>query len=148
MSIQTSGRDVLDPVTCERAQVTLDDAATQLVRDVMLRRPKTLAGGATVDDARALFADPKVVTAIVADGSAFVGLLSRSDLPSLLPGNAPIRTFSRRAVPWITPDRPVAEAVEILDGHGLARLVVLETDGVTLAGLLCLDLKRAGFCNG
>jgi CBS domain-containing protein len=49
-------------------------------------------------------------------------------------------------VPTITPDRPVTEAMDILDTRGLARLVVLEEDGVTLAGLLCLDLKRAGFC--
>lgn len=148
MSIPLMTDGVMDPVSCERAQVTRDDAATRLVRDVMLRHPKTLRGDATVDDARALFADAKVVTAIVADGTAFVGLLSRTDLPSLLPGNAPIRTFSRRAVPSITPDRPVTEAVEILDDRGLARLVVLEEDGVTLAGLLCLDLKRNGFCNG
>ena len=148
MSNQIVVGEVMDPASCERAQVTRLDAAEQLVRDVMLSHPKTLRGDATVDDARALFADAKVITAIVTDGTTFVGLLDRSDLPSLLPGNAPIRTFSRHAVPSITPDRPVTEAMQILDGYGLARLVVLEEDGVTLAGLLCLDLKRAGFCGG
>lgn len=137
-----------DAVTCERAQVTRTEAAPQLVRDVMLRTPKTLSGHATVDDARAFFANPKVVSALVVDDDRFVGLLDRTDLPSLLAGSSPVRTFVRRELDTITPDRTVAEATEILDGKGLNRLVVLESDGVTLAGLLCLDLKRAGFCQG
>jgi CBS domain-containing protein len=132
--------------SCERAQVTLDDAAPRLVRDVMLSAPKTLAGRATLADARAFFDNPKVVSALVVDGDQFVGLLDRSDLPSLLADSTPIRTFSRRDVTTITPDRPVTEAMELLDSRGLSRLVVLADDGRTLAGLLCLDLKRAGFC--
>lgn len=148
MSNDMATADLMDPATCDFPQVTRDTAATQLVRDVMLRNPKTLRGDATVNDARAMFADPKVVSAIVADGTVFVGLLNRSDMPSLLAGDSPIRTFARRTVPTITPGQPVTEAVGILDDRGLARLVVLEEDGVTLAGLLCLDRKRAGFCRG
>jgi CBS domain-containing protein len=136
----------IDAVTCDNAQITRDDAAPQLVRDVMLRHPKTLPGRATVREAREFFANPKVISALVVDDTSFVGLLDRSDLPSLLDAGSPVRTFARRSVPTITPDRPVTEAMDILDTRGLARLVVLEEDGVTLAGLLCLDLKRAGFC--
>lgn len=135
-----------DVASCVQAQTTRQEAAPQLVGDVMLRTPKTLPGRATIDDARALFANPKVVSALVVDGDKFVGLLDRSDLPSLLAGSTPIRTFVRREVPTITPDRPVSEATDILDAWGLARLVVLAEDGATLAGLLCLDLQRAGFC--
>ncbi|MEO7127025.1 MAG: CBS domain-containing protein [Nakamurella sp.] len=137
-----------DVVTCERAQVTRDDAAPQLVGDVMLRRPKTLDGHATVDEARAFFANPKVISALIVDGTSFVGLLDRGDMPRLLAGSSPIRTFVRREISTITPDRPVTDAIEVLDARGLARMVVLESDGITLAGLLCLDLKRAGFCQG
>lgn len=135
-----------DAVSCDNAQITRDDAAPQLVRDVMLRSPKTLSGRATVRQAREFFANPKVISALVVDGTAFVGLLDRSDLPSLLDADSPVRTFVRRGVATITPERTVAEAMEVLDSRGLARLVVLEEDGSTLAGLLCLDLKRAGFC--
>lgn len=142
----SASMDADNTVTCERAQVTLDDAVTQLVGDVMLRSPKTLPGTARVDEARAFFANPKVVSALVVDGTAFVGLLDRTDMPSLLPGNSPIRTFVRREIATVTPDLPVADAIEILNERGLARLVVLDKDGVTLAGLLCLDLRRAGFC--
>jgi len=135
-----------DVASCERAQITRDDAAPQLVRDVMLSAPKTLSGRATAAEVRAFFDNPKVVSALVVDGERFVGLLDRSDVPSLLAGETPIRTFARRDVATITPERPVTEAMEILDSRGLSRLVVLADDGRTLAGLLCLDLKRAGFC--
>ena len=136
----------MDP-TCDRAQITRDDAAQQVVGDVMLATPKTLSGRATAAEARAFFDNPKVVSAVVADGDRFVGLLERSDLPSLFAGSTPIRTFVRREIATITPDRPVTEAVEILDARGLSRLVVLDADGQTLVGLLCLDRKRAGFCS-
>lgn len=142
----TMGAD--DAVTCDLAQVTREAATRQLVGDVMLRHPKTLPGNTRVDQARRFFEDSKVISALIVDGTAFVGLLERSDLPSLLPGTSPVRTFVRREIATITPDRPVSEAVDILDAGGLARLVVLESDGVTLAGLLCLDRKRAGFCQG
>jgi CBS domain-containing protein len=133
-------------VSCDRAQITRDDAAPQLDPDHKQANPKTHSARATAADARAFFDNPKVVSAVVADGQRFVGLLERSDLPSLLAGSTPIRTFARREVATITPDRPVTEAVEILDARGLSRLVVLDDDGQTLVGLLCLDRKRAGFC--
>jgi hypothetical protein len=40
----------------------------------------------------------------------------------------------------------MSEAMRMLDDHDERRLVVLADDGQTLAGLLCLDKRRAGFC--
>lgn len=134
--------------TCDAAQVTRTDAASQRARDVMLGSPKTLPHDASVHDARALFANPKVVEAVLTDRSTFVGLLSRDDLPGEAPGAAPISVYARRDVTRITGSLPVPEALAILDAEGSSRLVVLEDDGVTLAGLLCLDLRRGGFCAG
>lgn len=139
--------DTVMDATCERAQTTREEAAPRTVGDVMLRTPKTLRGSATVDEARAFFANPKVISAVIVDGTRFVGLLDRTDLPSLLPGSAPIRAYAR-ATPTMTPSRPVAEAIDILDERGLARIAIVAEDGVTLAGLLCLDRQRAGFCQG
>lgn len=146
MRVPTLAGGLGDTATCERAQVTLAEAAPKLVGDVMLKVPKTLSALATLDDARAFFANPKVVNALIVDGTAFVGMLYRTDLPSLLPGALPIRTFAKRSVPTITADRPVGEAIEILDAARSSRLVVVAADGVTLVGLLCLDLQRGGFC--
>jgi CBS domain-containing protein len=138
----------MDPLSCDRGQVTTDEALTRLVGDVMLANPKTLPGQATVGDARVFFGNPKVVTAVVVDGERFVGLLDRSDLPSLLPDSSPVRTFARRGVPTTSPSELVSDAMAVLHQYELARLVVLGEDGVTLAGLLCLDLGRSGFCQG
>ncbi|MDA8076829.1 MAG: CBS domain-containing protein [Actinomycetota bacterium] len=134
--------------TCDAAQVTRTDAASKRARDVMLRTPKTLPHDASVRDARALFANPKVVEAVVTDCRAFVGLLSRGDVPDDAPGSAPVGGYVRRDVTRITGDLPVPDALAILDAESSSRLVVLENDGVTLAGLLCLDLRRGGFCAG
>ena len=138
----------MDQATCERAQLTMSEAAPQLVADVMVKRPKTLPGDATARDAREFFANPKVITAVLVDGTAFVGVLDRDDLPDLLPDEAPARAHARRNVATITPDRSMQDALAVLNADHSNRLVVLGNDGVTLAGLLCLDLQRAGFCQG
>lgn len=116
------------------------------VRDIMLQTPKTLGATATVADARALFASPKTVSIVVADGSRFVGMLSRSDVPTLLPDSSPIHTFARRDVPTMTAEQSVAEVWQLLNEHNLTRVAVLEDDGATLAGLVCLNRRRTGFC--
>jgi hypothetical protein len=38
------------------------------------------------------------------------------------------------------------EAMARLEKDGAWRLVVVDADGVTLQGLLCLNAKRTGFC--
>ena len=46
----------------------------------------------------------------------------------------------------IDPDAPLTEALAVLDEHAERRLVVLDRDGGTLRGLLCLSSDRNGFC--
>lgn len=137
-----------DAATCDFPQIEREDARPQLVGDVMLATPKTLDAKATVAEARAFFANPKVVNAVLTDGDRFVGVLTRSDMPTILAPEAPVRQHARRQVPTTTAARPMTEVIETLDEMGLARMVVLGEDGVTLAGLLCLDTQRNGFCRG
>jgi CBS domain-containing protein len=117
-----------------------------LVRDVMLRRPKTLPAGARVEEARAALANDHVHLVLLTDGGTLVGTLTRTDLPAQVPGSGP-------ALPWSTlRDRTVAatapaDAVPaILAARGLRRLAVVDDDG-TLLGLLCLKRRRTGFCS-
>lgn len=140
-------RSAADLATCDQGPISEEAASTQTVGEVMLRTPKTLSVNATLDEARAAFDNPKVVSALLVDGTAFAGLLDRSDLPSLLAGSVPIRTFARTTVPTVRAETPVPNALEIMGGYGTTRLVVLGDDGITLIGLLCLDRKRTGFCN-
>lgn len=137
-----------DIASCMQAQTTRADVADRTVGEVMIRTPKTLPGGASIADAKQFFTNPKLISAVLLDGDIFVGLLDRTDLPSLVPDVAPVRTYCKRDVPTVTPQTPVSIAEQILDAYGTTRLVVLDDDGSTFAGLLALDRKRSGFCQG
>ena len=52
------------------------------VADAMLARPKTLPASASVADLRRLFANPKVMTALLVDGAALAGVVDRDGLPA------------------------------------------------------------------
>jgi predicted transcriptional regulator len=123
-----------------------DDAAGRLVSDVMVRRPKTLPVDASVAQLREHFTNPRVQTALLADEGRFAGAIAPSELPDDAPATGPARDYARLDVPTLPPDATMAEALTLLDSRGDFRLVVLDADGTTLAGLLCLDRTRAGFC--
>jgi len=128
--------------------IARDDAAGRLVRDVMVRRPKTLPVDATVGELRAQFENPRVQTALLADEGRFAGAIAPDELPVGADADEPARTYARIDVPTLPPDATMAEAIALLDERGDFRLVVLDGDGdaATLAGLLCLDRRGTTFC--
>jgi CBS-domain-containing membrane protein len=128
------------------AKVTRESAAELLVRDVMVRRPKTLPAQATVAELRAHFENPRVRTALLADGGRFAGAVAPEELPADAPGSEPARAHARSDLPTVGPDATMADAVALLDSRGDNRLIVLDEDGETIAGLLCLDKPGTGFC--
>jgi CBS domain-containing protein len=123
-----------------------EEAARRLVGDVMVSRPKTLPAAATVAELRAQFANPKVQTALLADGPRFAGAIAPEELPADAPDDAPARDYARTDVPTLQPGATMAEALDLLDRRGDHRLVVLGDDGTTLMGLLCLDKTGTSFC--
>jgi hypothetical protein len=116
-----------------------------LVRNVMVRRPKTLPAGATVGDLRRLFGNGHVMTALLVDGDAFAGAVDRHSVAAHLPDSSSARDLATSG-DVIAPDAPMASAVAQLETLGTDRLVVL--DGPNLVGLVCLTKDRAGFCRG
>ena len=128
------------------AKVTRECAARLLVRDVMVRRPKTLPAQATVAELRAHFGNPCVRTALLADGGRFAGAIAPEDLPADAAGAGPARAHARTDLPTVGPDATMEDAMALLDRRGDNRLLVLEPDGETIAGLLCLDKPGTGFC--
>jgi CBS domain-containing protein len=128
------------------AKVTRDDAAGLLVRDVMVRRPKTLPAQATVAELRAHFENPRVRTALLADGGRFAGAIAPEELPAEAAGSEPASAHARTDLPTVGPDATMAEAIALLERRGDNRLIVLDADGGTIAGLLCLDKPGTGFC--
>jgi CBS domain-containing protein len=120
---------------------------TQRVADAMLRRPKTLPPTASVGDARRLFEKPSVLTVLLADGSTFRGAIERGDLPDTAPDTEPALDYARVPVASIRPEALVGEALDRLAAESSKRLIVLEEDGTTLRGLLCLNTSGSAFCS-
>ena len=127
-------------------RLTLAEARGRTVADAMLARPKTLPAGASVGDVRRLFQRPEIRSVLLIEGTAFRGSIERSDLPPELPDDAPARGLAGPAE-TIAPEAPIERALERLAGLDEQRLVVLDADGETLRGLLCLT-GDAGFCVG
>jgi CBS domain-containing protein len=128
------------------AKIARDEAERRLVRDVMVRRPKTIAVDATVADVRVQFQNPSVQLALLSDGARFAGAIGREDVSDSAADDEPARGYARRDVPAVAPDASMRDALDVMEARGDHRLVVLDADGETLAGLLCLDRDRAGFC--
>lgn len=144
----TSSDQAVDQTACENPSIDAMDSSAHVVGDVMVRRPKTLPVTATAAEARQLFTNPKVRTALVVDGISFAGLLDPDDVPATLADHTPIRDLIRSDVATITPERTMREAIARMTADGAIRLVVLDEDATTLRGLLCLDHERSGFCQG
>lgn len=131
---------------CANERVSTDGTADLRVRDAMVSSPKTMPADGTVAELRAMFANPHVVSALLVDGAEFVGVVHRDDVPDDAADGQPARALASRDVATIGPDAPLAEALSVLDRNADRRLVVLESDGRTLRGLLCLTGDRDGFC--
>ncbi|HVW19353.1 MAG TPA: CBS domain-containing protein [Solirubrobacteraceae bacterium] len=132
---------------CDNPRVGPGDGDDVRVADAMVAAPKTMPADATVADLRAAFANPHVLTALLVDGTAFAGAVERGALRDDLPDDRPARALARRDMPTIGPDAPLSEAIARLDADGGQRLVVVDRDGRTLRGLLCLTSDRSGFCS-
>ncbi|MBS1882350.1 MAG: CBS domain-containing protein [Actinobacteria bacterium] len=130
---------------CSNPKVDREAAETR-VSEAMVSAPKAMSAHGTVADLRAMFTNPHVRTALLVDGPEFAGVVHRDALPDDAPDDQPAGELADRDVPTISPDAPLSEAVRVLDATGDNRLVVLDPDGRTLRGLLCLTGDRSGFC--
>lgn len=136
----------VDPAACTNEHLPRERGGGARARDVMVAAPKTVPADGTVRDLRATFGNPHVVTALLVDGTAFAGVVGRDALTDGAADDLPARALARTDVPTVTPDAPLEEASALLEETGLRRLVVLDRDGRTLRGLLCLTPDRSGFC--
>jgi CBS domain-containing protein len=125
---------------------SLDRHAPVTVAEAMVSRPKTLPVEATVADVRGLFDNSHVQTALLVDGERFAGAIDREALPAEAGDGDAAADYAARDGETLTPDTPLALANERLDALETKRLVVLDPDGSTLRGLLCLKGDRSGFC--
>jgi CBS domain-containing protein len=131
---------------CPAQKRTRESVAALAVRDVMIPRPKTLPVTARVADVRTLFGNRHVRSAILVDGDAFVAMIDREGLPADAPDERPALPYATRELTSVRPDDPMTVAMQRLDAARALRLVVLDNDGSTLRGLLCLNGQATGFC--
>ena len=127
-------------------RIPRERALGMTVGEVMIAQPKTLAPEARVRDVRRLFEQSNQRTVLLAQHGRFHGAIERDALPADAPDEDPAAHYAETSPPTATPDMPVPQAVELLDRLREPRLVVLDSDGVTLRGLLCLHRSSAGFC--
>jgi len=120
------------------ASIDRREAERLTVADVMVKRPKAVQRDERLGEVRRLFAKPTLRTLVVLDGDAFYGTLERGDLPQTASDDAPAAEFVRTGVETVAPDVPFVEAMPLLEGNAEGRLVVVDRDGMTLRGLLCL----------
>jgi CBS domain-containing protein len=129
----------------EIAHAGIADVAERPIGSVITVRGKELARGATVAQARALFASSSVRLIPVLDGAAYVAAATRDDLGDA-PDDDPIERHARSTPPTARASDPVADALPALEGDGGRRLVVLGDDGSTYVGLVCLTRDPAHLC--
>jgi CBS domain-containing protein len=84
--------------------------------------------------------------ALLTDGVVFLGAVQRGDLPVDVDDDRLVAEFARHPEHVIRPDRPAVEALAQLDSGEVSRLIVLDDDGRTLLGLVCMDATRTHFC--
>ena len=125
------------------------EAAQQLtVAEVMLRRPKTVSAGSTVAELRRVFEHKRMRTLVLVDGDTFVGTLEREDLPESAADGEPARTYVRLDADRVTPNQLVADVMPYVERSREGRVVVVDEDGSTLRGMLCLRTAYDAFCIG
>jgi CBS domain-containing protein len=116
------------------------------VGEVMIPRPKTLSPDARVGEVRALFERRGVRTVLLAEEGRFLGAIDRGGLPADADDDEPASRYADVEPVSVTPETPMAEAIELLANGSEPRLIVLDRDGVTLRGLVCSKPGGASFC--
>jgi len=115
----------------------------QVVADVMLGNPKTLAATARVSEVRPLLDRPSVQMVLLVEGPRLAGVIT--ELPPDAADEDPALGFAEARPDTIGPDVSASTAFDRTAATPHRRLVVVD-DQQHLLGLLCLDESRTRFC--
>jgi CBS domain-containing protein len=126
-------------------ELDIEQVLDRPVSEVMIRRPKSLPADATVGEARAMFANPKVlVVPLVEPDGRVLAELGRDEVPSSAQDSEHAAAYGSEPH-LIAPDATMQAAVDTLTELDGERLVVVDEDG-RLAGMLCLNRSHGRFC--
>lgn len=107
---------------------------------------KELQLDSTVATARRLLAARAVKVLAVLDGRRYAGAVDEDTLAGAAASDPVRRLLAEDLAPVVTAETPAAEALAVLDAHGGTRLVVVDTDGATYVGVVCLRGDRRRLC--
>jgi CBS domain-containing protein len=127
-------------------RIATADVVEKTVGEVMMPRPKTMPGDVLVADVRRAFELSSVRTVLLADDGVFLGAIRRADLPADAAADEQAAHYADTRPVTATPTMPIRDAIKLLDGLSEPRLIVLDEDGATLRGLLCLNRNSNEFC--
>jgi CBS domain-containing protein len=119
-------------------------AAGATVTDVMPSSPKTLPATASVKEVRGFLNDEHVAMALLTDGPTFRAAIT--EIPMDAPLDALAVLFADPAPGTIAPAESAATAFRRAAATPHRRLIVLDDDGLTLLGLVCVSSDRRRFC--
>ncbi len=123
------------------------ELAARPVREAITNRGKALSVLDTVAAARRLFENPSVRVVPVLEGTRYTGAVARTTVRGV-PGNVGLGALADDLLTTATADTLTQEALGLLDASDSTRLVVLDTDGSTYIGLVCLRSDRETLCVG
>lgn len=109
-------------------------------------RGKELQADDPAAAARALLARETVKVIPVLDGARYVGAVDSNVLACAAAENVPVGHLATSLLPVAAATAPTREALQALDADGGSRLVVLDEDGATYVGLVCLRGDRRRLC--
>lgn len=117
------------------------------VTAALTARDRRLTPFDTVADATALFHNESVqVLPVVRIDGRYLGAVDRASIDHLAPALAVVEALDENLLPVARAGATTGEALAALDRHGGTRLVVVEDDGVTYRGLVCLRSDRVRLC--
>jgi CBS domain-containing protein len=120
---------------------------TELVRDAMVRDPRTLEAGATAQEAAEALSRPEVRAVLVCDSGRLVGVITRKTLVREVvaagrdPRSTRLAEIAEEPLFTIDATLPVDEAFQTMEERDLERVPVLE-DGKLVGVLSRSALQR------
>jgi CBS domain-containing protein len=116
------------------------------IRDALNGRDRVLRVSDTAGDARALLANPSVTVVPVLEEGRYIGVADGSTLDPTVADGTPLGALARPLLPTALASEPAEAAFARADEAGALRLVVLDADGATYRGIVCLRSDGLRLC--
>lgn len=115
------------------------------IAEALNRRGRELDVANVAREARTMLENPSVTVVPVLEEGRYVGAVDRSVLDTV-PDETPLGPLARPLLPTSVASEPADRAFARADDVGALRLVVLEDDGSTYRGIVCLRSDGVRLC--